>query len=228
MSAPKNPSTAAAGVLLAAGASRRMGSPKALLPFGETNILERGVQNLRDAGADPIAVVLGFHEEKIRAVCPGLFRNGVWAVTNPRPERGMLSSVQCGMRAVLEKIESRESKAETVLIALLDQPFVPPGVYMSLTLRTGRKPIAAPQYGERSGHPIAVSISLADEILALDPERQTLRGLLRADPRRVERVPVNTGAVLRDMDAPSDYHHELERLKRSKADAEESGSSETR
>ncbi len=198
----------AAGLLLAAGASRRMGTPKALLPFGDATVIERGVQNFKEAGVQHVVVVLGFWEKEIRRACPDLFSGKVTAALNPQPELGMLSSVQCGLRA------AAKLGVEAVLLALLDQPFVPPFVYRQTLEGCQTKLISIPQYNGRSGHPIAVSMRLAEEVLAMNPERQTLRDFVRAEPGRVQPVSAGTNAILRDMDAPSEYHKELKRLQK--------------
>lgn len=206
----------AAGLLLAAGASRRMGTPKALLPFGDTTVIERGVQNFKKAGVQHVVVVLGFWEKEIRRACPDLFSGKVVAALNPQPELGMLSSVQCGLRA------AAKLRVEAVLLALLDQPFVPPFVYRQTLKGCHKKPISIPQYNGRSGHPIALSMRLAEEVLAMNPERQTLRDFVRAEPGRVQRVSVETNAILRDMDAPSEYHKELKRLQKKHGESDAS------
>lgn len=196
----------AAGLLLAAGASSRMGKPKALLPFGGETVIERGVRNFHAAGIERVVVVLGCWEKEIRRACPDLFSGKVEAALNPQPELGMLSSVQCGLRA------AAKLGVEAVLLALLDQPFVSPLVYRQTLEGCQTKPVSIPQYKGRRGHPIAMSMRLAEEALAMNPERQTLRDFVRAEPGRVQRVPVEENAILRDMDAPAEYHKELRRL----------------
>lgn len=192
----------AAGLLLAAGASSRMGKPKALLPFGGETVMERGVSNFHAAGIERVVVVLGCWETEIRRACPDLFSGKVEAALNPEPDLGMLSSVQCGLRA------AAALGVEVLLLALLDQPFVPPFVYRQTLEGCQTKPVAIPEYNGRRGHPIALSMRLAEEILAMNPERQTLRDFVRAEPGRVLPVPVEADAILRDMDAPAEYHAE--------------------
>ena len=196
----------AAGLLLAAGASSRMGRPKALLPFGGETVMERGVRNFHAAGIERVVVVLGCWETEIRRACPDLFNGKVEAALNPEPDLGMLSSVQCGLRA------AANLGVDVLLLALLDQPFVPPLVYRQTLESCTARSVAIPQYNGRRGHPIALSMRLAEEILAMNPERQTLRDFVRAEPGRIQRVPVETDAILRDMDAPAEYHNELRRL----------------
>src|SRR5580700_4426144 len=86
-----------AGVILSGGASRRMGTPKALLRFQNETFLDRLIR-LFSAVCDPIVVVVGEHADPIRS---GIERGrDVLFAVNPDPERGMLSSLQCGLAMV--------------------------------------------------------------------------------------------------------------------------------
>ena len=89
--------TALSAVVLAAGESRRMGKPKQLLPFGDGTILERVVDTLLAAGVGEVIVVLGHLADRIRLV---LGDRPVKIVINEDYREGMLSSVQCGVRAI--------------------------------------------------------------------------------------------------------------------------------
>src|SRR5277367_4147108 len=86
-----------AAVILSGGASRRMGTPKALLRFQDETFLDRLIRIFSQA-ANPVVVVVGHHGSAIRS---GIERasQAVLAV-NPDPERGMLSSLQIGLQAV--------------------------------------------------------------------------------------------------------------------------------
>jgi len=81
-----------AAVILAAGASRRMGSPKALLEYQGQTFLNRLIRVLGEV-CDPVIAVLGYHAEIIRAQAIG----SVQFVVNPDPDRGQLSSLQTGL-----------------------------------------------------------------------------------------------------------------------------------
>ena len=83
-----------AGIILAGGASRRMGTPKALLRFQNETFLDRLI-GVFSPVCDPVIVVVGLHADQIRA---GIERaDDVRFAVNPDPERGMLSSLQCGL-----------------------------------------------------------------------------------------------------------------------------------
>src|SRR5258708_2714627 len=116
-----------AAIVLAAGASLRMGRPKQLLPFGESTILGCVVDMLVASQVNSVTVVLGHHADEIREVIGG---RPVCVVTNPMPDRGMLSSVQCGIAAAPD--------AEAYLIALGDQPQLHMDVFRTLIVAAER------------------------------------------------------------------------------------------
>src|SRR5215475_6978410 len=119
-----------AGIVLAAGESRRMGQPKQLLPFGERTILERVVDTLLTAGVGEVIVVLGHLAERVRTV---LRERPVRAAVNESYRQGMLSSVKCGVRAVGPGYDA-------VLFALGDQPHIEGSVVSEVmqAYRTGK------------------------------------------------------------------------------------------
>ncbi len=196
------------GVLLAAGASSRMGAPKQLLPFGERTVLEQGVRNLREAGVDATVVVLGHHAAAIRReVSEAFAARDVSEAWNPLHERGMFTSVQCGIRA------ASELGADVALVALVDQPFVPSTVYAEVMRAhaLGSAMVTIPARGERRGHPIALSMRLRDDILDPADPNTTLREVIRAHERDTQLMPVRADEILRDMDVPAEYEEELGR-----------------
>src|SRR5262249_45391219 len=112
----RNPEVTLAGIILAAGASSRMGADKALLPYAGTTFLEHLVELLLPRVA-PVIVVLGHHAERIRAVLPAAL--GAEIVLNPDYRSGQLSSLQAGIRAL-------PGGAEAALIILVDHPAIAP------------------------------------------------------------------------------------------------------
>ena len=194
------------GLLLAAGASRRMGTPKQLLPFGDRTVLEQGVANFRSAGVDSTVVVLGHAPAAIRDELPDLFADDHVVVTvNGRHAEGMFTSVQCGIRA------ADATSADAVLLSLVDQPFIPPSVYSAVTRAhaSARVMVTIPTYGGRRGHPVALSMQLRDAILAPDDLDTNLREVIRAHEADTQLVPVDGEEILRDMDLPAEYAREL-------------------
>jgi molybdenum cofactor cytidylyltransferase len=176
-------------VVLAAGASTRMGEPKALLrtPDGRRYV-EAIADTARAGGCDDVVVVLGPpHGETIRAALPSLA-----VAWNEHPERGMLSSVQAGVQAL----------AGDALIWPVDIPFVAAATVRTLVMHGGT--IVVPVHNGRGGHPLRLAHAHFAEVMTLDPARG-LKALLDAHAADVTRLAVDDAAVLVDVDTPDDY-----------------------
>jgi molybdenum cofactor cytidylyltransferase len=186
-------------ILLAAGESRRMqGDFKPLLKWGSRTVIAACVDNLRRSRVDEIVVVLGHRESEIRARLAGA---GVQFAINPDYKRGMLSSVKAGFPLI-------SPRADGVLIALVDQPMVGPEVINPLVISFGDydKKISVPTYQGKHGHPIIVSREFEDEIMQLDENSpEGLRTLLDQHRHEIQEVPVDSPAILEDIDSPEDY-----------------------
>ncbi len=184
-----------AAILLAAGRSERMGGFKPLLPFGKTTVIRSCIQNLRIAGVENIVVTLGHRAEEVRRSLNDL--SLIFAV-NPDRNSEMSASIACGVREL-----PRESEA--TLIALTDQPAVPPEVIMAVIdeWRSGQK-LIIPEFQRRGGHPVLIDMSFREELLNLDPSRG-LKSLFDTHEREVRRIPVNSAYIARDMDTWDDY-----------------------
>jgi len=191
-----------AAILLAAGRSRRMGAFKPLLPFGQTTVIQTCIHNLRTAGVENIIVVAGHRSDD---VIQNLNELGLSFSLNPDPESEMGASIACGIRKL-----SIETKA--TLIALTDQPAVPPEVITTIVEQwnSGGK-LVIPEFQGRGGHPVLVDLSFREELLNLDPNLG-LKSLFDAHRDEVRRVPVNSPYIARDMDTWDDYrslHEEI-------------------
>jgi molybdenum cofactor cytidylyltransferase len=186
-----------AAVLLAAGRSRRMGAFKPLLPFGGVSVAESCLTALRAGGAGEVVVVVGHRGEEVRAALAHL--EGLSFAVNEVAGSEMGVSVARGVEAVSER-------AEAVLVALVDQPAVPPSEIAKLIearRRTGAR-LVLPEWEGRGGHPLLVDLSLRGELLRLVPEKG-LRALFDAHRAEVLRVPAGSPYVARDMDTWDDY-----------------------
>jgi len=193
-----------AGIVLAAGESRRMGQPKQLLPFGKATILERVVDTLLTAGVGEIIVVLGHLAERVGAV---LGDRPVRAVINASYRQGMLTSVKCGVQAI-------DAGYDAVLFALGDQPQLECAVVREVihAYRGGSAGIVIPCYGEKKGHPIIINLPRYREAIVNLPEDVGLNVLIQEHADDVQLIDVATDDIIHDIDVPDDYTRELARF----------------
>jgi CTP:molybdopterin cytidylyltransferase MocA len=178
-----------AAVILAAGASTRFGSPKQLAPFGAGTVLDAVVGLARDAGLDPIVVVLPSTVPPPAATT---------AVVNDQPQSGMSRSLRLGLAAVPED-------ASAAMILLGDQPTVSPAVLSQLLSARGDRPIVAARAAGLLGPPVLLERS-AFEMAAATTGDQGLRDLIRGSRHLV--TPVEVGEHAPDVDTLAD----LERM----------------
>ena len=184
-----------AGVVLAAGLSRRMGRPKLLLPLDGRPLLRRTVEALAAAGLADLIVVVPPESDAIRAALEGL---PVRFAVNPAPEAGQAGSVVAGVAALTPGTSA-------ALIALGDQPDLPPVVLAGLLERhrAGGAAIVAPRYREGRGNPVLFTAAVFPELLRLTGD-QGARAIVEADAARVALVPFDL-PMPRDVDTPEDY-----------------------
>jgi molybdenum cofactor cytidylyltransferase len=186
-----------AGLILAAGESRRMGTPKALLRYRGESFLDTLI-GLFEKRCAPVIVVLGAAAEQVRAAtsrAAAFVENAGW-------ERGQTSSMQCGLRAM-------PAAADGVLFTLVDHPAVRMETINALLDASGRALLRVPRCQGRNGHPIWFSRGLIAEFLAL-PESGAARDVVRAHVQETEFVEVDDPGVLADIDDPAAYRALLE------------------
>ncbi len=203
---------AATAVVPAAGASRRMGRPKLLLPYGDGTVLGALIGALRAAGASPIVVVAAAADADLRAWCAAATAaaataddGGLTVALNAAPERGMLSSILAGLAALGGGVEVA-GRGVPLLVSPGDLPALRPGTVVELLRRreaTGAG-LAVPVHRGRRGHPLAVAPALIPEIEVLDPGRG-LRQLLDLHPGDLLSVEVDDPGCVADLDTPEDY-----------------------
>lgn len=184
-------------VILAAGASTRMGTPKQLLEFEGRPLLVRAVEAALASPAWPVVVVLGAHAEKIR---PALARLPVLTTENPAWAEGMASSIRAGVTT----LQQFSRRLDAALIALCDQPAFSADTIAQLiaTQRSTGRSIVAARYSGRHGAPAVFLREHFDTLVHLTGE-EGARALLNGDPQRVAAVDLPALAV--DLDTPADY-----------------------
>lgn len=196
------------GLILAAGASSRMGVPKAGVPVPGTAItfLDRLVRTLLDAGLPGVTIVTGARPESVRAAFTGqdtrvrFVQNDAWA-------DGQLRSLQCGLAAI-------DSPAlDAVLVALVDVPLVSPVTVELLVSewRRSRAPIVRPARGTEHGHPVIFDRSLFEDLRRADVQSGA-KPIVRARARDIVDVPVSDEGAFRDFDSPDDLAAYARRL----------------
>jgi molybdenum cofactor cytidylyltransferase len=185
-----------AAVLLAAGSSKRLGRPKQLEPWGDTNLLGHVMRRTETFPVDEIWVVLGYQSEQIMAETD-LGDAGV--VENPEWEEGIASSLRVGLDAL-----NRLSKCDRALIVIADQPEISTGVVGRLLESHAKagKPVTIPKYRYSWGNPVIVDRSLWPRVMSLDGDDGAKR-LWLAHPQWVNEVWFAEGPP-RDVDTAND------------------------
>lgn len=188
-----------AGVVLAAGRSSRMGSPKALLDFLGVPFAVRILEALEALEVKTRVVVLGPDAPRIQ---PSLAGHDFLLVENPKPETGPIASLRAALRA-LEPV-----RPSAVLVWPVDLPHVRVTTVERLleAYRLKAAPVVVPKFGDRRGHPVIWDSSLFGELLeSPQATREGARAVLRAHERETVSVAVDDPAVIDQMNRPADY-----------------------
>ena len=183
-------------ILLAAGESKRMGQPKQLMPFDHSTIVEQTIDNLLDSRVSEVIVVLGHRAEE---VIKTIAAKPVKIAINPNYQQGMSTSIIAGLKLI-------DSRAQAVIIALGDQPFVDKQTINSLmeAFVAHNRGIAIPVYKGRRGHPIIFAIRYKGELLGLKGDIGG-REIIDRHPDDMLEVAVNCEGVCIDIDTMDNY-----------------------
>ena len=191
-----------AGIILSAGASRRMGTPKALLPLDGETFLDRLIRVFSEVAVTPI-VVLGHQAAQIRS---GIRRSAeAMFVVNPDPERGMLSSLQCGLRAIPQE-------SEAVMFTPVDHPNLEGSTLEKLSrhFEGHRAAVTVPTFQGVHGHPVLIARPLVAELLAL-PTTAHASDVIHRYRSQTAYIEVDDAAVTTDIDDRAAYAELLAR-----------------
>lgn len=188
-------------LILAAGASRRMGKIKALLPWGHTTILGYLLQEAKASDAGEILIVTGAHREQILGAVGPLTAH---THHNPDWESGMGSSLASGV----QEVERRFPDAEALVVILVDQPLVS-RAYLRRILQTHRDfpgHIIASDYGGFAGVPALFPRRFWEALRDLSAEKGA-KGLIASNLAQC-RV-LDPGMAITDVDTPEAYEKAL-------------------
>ena len=183
-----------AGLLLAAGAGRRLGGPKALVALAGEPLVRRGVRLLTDGGCDPVVVVVGASADLVRPLCEGaeVVEAAGWAT-------GMGASLRAGLADLARR------PVGGCVVALVDQPRVTADAVRRLREAHGRGAVAAvATYDGRPRNPVLLDRSVWAEVAAAAQGDEGARPWLRGHPHLVEQVDCTDVGAPDDVDTPDD------------------------
>ncbi len=188
-----------AAIVLAAGASTRLGQPKQLLTIGGESLLRRTARLAVQAGFSPVIVVLGSNAEQFESQFHDLEVHAVW---NPKWPEGMASSLKCGLDAV----EELKPIPANLLVLVCDQPKLSISILQALLNkhRSANAQITASSYAGIRGVPAIFSRAVFPELATLHGDKGARRVIAR-DHLRVDEVDFPGGDD--DIDTPDDLHN---------------------
>ncbi|HWC18316.1 MAG TPA: nucleotidyltransferase family protein [Terriglobales bacterium] len=188
-----------AGVVLAAGASSRMGAEKALLEYGGRSFLAGAIQLLQSA-CDFVVVVTSNNTDLLR---PVVYQNSAYLVRNWQPELGQFSSLRLGLQAILDR------GRDAACVTLVDRP--PASLDTLANLKTrflSTKPedvwAVVPEFGGKHGHPVIFGREMMEAFLRADPQSNA-REIEHQHQSRIEYIPVADSRVVININTPEDY-----------------------
>jgi molybdenum cofactor cytidylyltransferase len=191
-------------VILAAGASTRLGRPKQLLPLQGKTLLQHAVQSALAITTQPV-VVTGANADQLMA---GLNNNQVQVVFNPEWQQGIASSIHCGLQALL----NRTPAPDQVIFMVCDQPFVTAELLLELVneRQNTHKPMVASAYGGTLGIPALFDKSMFAQLLDLQGDTGAKK-LIMEHPDDVAAVNFPEGDI--DVDTEQEYEEVVNKLK---------------
>jgi molybdenum cofactor cytidylyltransferase len=182
-----------AGLVLAAGGSKRLGQPKQLLPFRAATLLDHTVATARGCAFDQLLIAIGGAADDVRAQVD---LSGADVVVNDGYGEGCSSSIAAAMAAL-------DRRTRLMVLLLGDQPGVTAGTVASLLAGRGDADLAVCRYDDGLGHPFCFSRRLFPTLRGLHGDKAVWK-LVAAGGDDVAKVPVS-GPVPIDVDTWADY-----------------------
>jgi len=187
-------------ILLAAGSSRRTGSPKGLFRLADAFWIEAQLAAYAAAGGTQATVVLGFHAEAFFKSCPWLGAGefeGLPVVTvhNPDPDRGPFTSLQTALAVTVAPC----------FILPIDVPAPQTAVWQALAISLHHSAATQPTFEGRGGHPVLVGRAFADHLRGLPADARLDEQLRSLPPPQRLRLPVDDERVVRNLNTPEDW-----------------------
>jgi len=186
-------------IILAAGRSARLGSPKQLLSYRGKNLLQHSIDTALESMASPILVVLGSGKDAIRKE---LEQTQILILENSSWESGMASSISCG----ITNLQIIAPESEAVILMVCDQPFVNAKLLNDLITKhkDSKQSIIASSYANTLGTPALFHKSLFVELLALQGESGA-KSLIKKYNQQVGFVSFDQGSI--DIDTRENYRN---------------------
>lgn len=208
MSSRVPPHPRVVAILLAAGDSVRMGSPKALVEWRGRPLLRHQLDRIGESRVDDCVVVLGREAERLEATVRASAgpAGTVRCVVNPRHAEGRCSSILAGLGA----LSSLPAPADAIVIVSVDQPL--PARLLDALLGAagtewgagGGRTIIVPAFDGRRGHPPLFRASLLPELADIREATEGLKAVVRRRPERVLEVPWDDNQVLLNLNEGTD------------------------
>jgi CTP:molybdopterin cytidylyltransferase MocA len=178
-----------AGLVLAGGAGRRFGGPKALARLDGVRLVDIAVRTLRDGGCSPVVVVSGAADLDVESAT---------VVPNPLWDKGIGSSLHAGLGALADL------GSAAAIVLLVDTPWVSPAAVSRLAAGAASSPAAIATYDGRRGHPVFLSAAIWAQVAELANGDVGAKAWLQAHPEQVLEVDCTGLGDPRDVDRPED------------------------
>jgi molybdenum cofactor cytidylyltransferase len=184
------------GIILSAGESKRMGTPKQLLPWGNTTVLQRVVDIAEASRLEIVRLILGCRADEIASRITVSSKTHI--LVNQDFRDGMSSSIKCG-------IKNTPPDAEAFMLLLGDQPLIDTHVIDTLidAYRVGRHGITIPVYNGRRGHPVIFDSRYRVELLSISD--QGAREVVNRHTEDIFEARMDSPNILADIDTLQDY-----------------------